>query len=431
MKRLHLLLLILMVLMAFTFLAPGAFDARSRLRKNVLLVTVDSLRADRLGCYGYKRGLTPNMDRLARQGVRFERAISQASWTWPSLHSIMTSTYVSTHGAWFWNLDSPATLVTLPSLLKKKGYACGMVTSHGGLVVPGTLTRDMDAARLVKPQETVPAAVEMLGRFQKTPFFMWVHMMEPHSSRIEFDGPRYLGRDRYPERYNRAVAQADRGLGVILQALEELGLYENTMIIVTADHGENLGSAEVAFAGHGTFLFDELIRVPLIITHGGGLPEGMSVSGQVEHVDIAPTVCDLLQANPSTSFEGKSFVPVMAGEGLGRGLTFSENVEYPVSSSQANPRREDWTDVKSCVRTSEWKLVKTQDPKGKVELELYNLVADPREQVNLVDRETEQAAYLTTILDGWNARSRAAPAGPVRQLDEKHKQQLRNLHYVL
>ena len=430
-KSVFALLLLTVGTLQLTMLDLKLSPQESGRPRNVLLITIDSLRADRLGCYGHPQAHTPNLDALAADGVRFDAAYAQASWTWPSVNSIMTSTYVTTHGAWSWNLEISRLLKTLPSLLASKGYACEFISAHSGLSGQHALTRDMVPVINSSIAALSSAVSTAMTNSSQQRFFMWAHLMETHHTAIEYDNGRFLGRADYPARYDRGVANADATVGAIIRALRELGLYEQTLVIVTADHGEGLGDGSGGFEGHGFLVTEELLRVPLIMVHAPAIPAGTICKKLVEQVDIAPTVCDAIDIARAPTFEGHSLLPLLRGDVSDSQIVYSENVGYNESEPGGSNKRKDWKEIRTSARTHDWKLLRIEEPGDKVRYELYHISVDPEEKVDLSTKENERLADMVSMLDAWRRRPRAVTSGQPRVLDEKQREDLKNLHYEI
>lgn len=424
-----LVLIVLNIALArFALLDPTGSGQASHPR-NVLLITIDSLRADRLGCYGHAAARTPNIDALAAEGVRFDSAFSQASSTWPSLSSIMTSTYVTTHGAWNWNFEIANRLKTLPDLLVANGYVCTFVTAHLGLIGSHAFTRAIASIVGVGRNEVVQGARTALARLRDQRFFLWAHLMDVHRSTIEYDGERFLGRAGYPSRYDRSVTQADEKVGAIVSELKQLGLYDQTLVIVTADHGDGLGDGTGGYEGHGFEVTDELVHVPLIMKGLPGIAPGTVNRELVEHVDIAPTVCDALDIAGAPTFDGHSLLPMLAGDVLDSRVVFSENVGCVDPNPHAPQRRDAWSEIRTGARTREWKVERIEEKNGRMRYALYHLTVDPEEKVDLSASEPERLANMVEMLEEWRNRPHVIRAGQPAKLDDKQRENLRNLHY--
>ncbi|MEW5978594.1 MAG: sulfatase [Acidobacteriota bacterium] len=314
---------------------------------NVLLVTIDTLRADHLSSYGYHLKTSPRMDRLAEEGVRFEKAYTVIPLTGPSHFSLFTSRYPQEHGARINGVSVPdkAKWIFLPQIFKAAGYHNAAYISAWPLtdhlthldrwfdVYDEELNRSyqwLNSSRYA--EDVTPRASQWLRKKRKEPFFMWVHYFDPHSPydfRKAFPADQPSGnavpavewrdakmRDRIRS-YDSEIAYTDYHLGRLLDTLDELGLRDSTLVVVTSDHGESLG--EHGYVGHGRHLSEAIIRVPLIMRWPGVIPAGRTISAQATLVDLAPTVVDLVFGTEklyqsAQTFSGRTFKPAILDE---------------------------------------------------------------------------------------------------------------------
>ncbi len=396
---------------------------------NVLLIGVDTLRPDHLGCYGYMRNTSPNIDRLAGQGVLLENTISQCPWTLPSFASVLTSLYPTQHGAGINMNRLRSTFPTLADILSDNGYlTCGIV-NVSVLSPEFGVDRGFDHYDAPPPAvkriagEVTRDALEWIVLHKREPFFMFVHYFDPHlaySPPAPYDtifDPDYEGRigrsfdrDKYLEMkedlfrnegeqtaadwdhiralYDGEIAFTDEAIGDLLQGLEELGLKDKTLIVFLSDHGEEF--FEHKGYGHGHTLFKEVIKVPLIFSLPGVLPEGARPSGQARLVDVMPTILDLLDVDVDGRFEGRSLLPWLTGEGPGAavgGGMFPPEVAYSEGLRRGGERKS--------LTTHQWKII--YDVADEKEL-LLNLEQDPGEMNNLAGENQDSQALLESML---------------------------------
>ncbi|HEX2695498.1 MAG TPA: sulfatase, partial [Acidobacteriota bacterium] len=270
---------------------------------NVLLITLDTTRADHLGCYGYKPAKTPNLDKLAREGVRFARVYCPAPLTLPSHASIMTGLYPVTHGVRNNGHDLPSGIRTLAEILKGRGYATAAFVSSFSVDSRFGLDRGFnvydDTFRLESPfktQNMERRAEETFARFSrwleangKNRFFGWVHYYDPH---LPYDPPSPYKEEFDGDPYDGEIAYMDRYVGAVLEGLKEQGVLDKTIVVVAGDHGEGLG--DKAELGHGIFLYEETLKVPLIVHSPVIFPHAQVVESQVRLIDVAPTILEIL-----------------------------------------------------------------------------------------------------------------------------------------
>jgi arylsulfatase A-like enzyme len=447
-------------------------------RANVLLITVDTLRPDHLGCYGYERPTSPVIDTLARRGVVFRVAITAAGRTVQSFPSILTGVYPMVHGLRYEGQSHEILegRLTLTHVLKENGYESFAVTQ--GLNVG--LHRDFDmydpdiyldpeGKKVYLPtksdSDATRKAVQWLrGRKRKdAPFFLWLRYNAPHwpyeapSPYTEMFDPDYrgphtfndeagpgvergdiiFGKTRLPKRevehavahYDGEVACADHAAGELFGALESMGLLPRTIVVLTADHGENLGEHDYFFE-HGAYLYEPTVRVPLIISYPPSVPAGKTVTTQARTIDIVPTVLDVAGIPVPPGLQGQSLLPRMLGRPDGpTPLAYSESGR---NFYRENPRQyvEGVAGKWRMMRSDRFKLIMIPTRSGGPIWEFYDLEADPGERANVLDRfpQEEQAlrrALLTIVAGDPMKDDREEPALPPGLEDD-----LRSLGYV-
>ena len=331
------------------WIQPKALQKRSP-DLNVILITIDTLRADHVGAYGFKRALTPALDSLAADGARFDHCIAQTPLTLPSHTTLLSSTYplfnqVRDNGGF--QVSKSLTLIS--ETLKRQGMATAAFI--GAFVLNGkwglnqgfdTYSDRFDPARYGKillenekrADEVLGDARRWLENMGKQRFFAWIHLYDPHSP---YDPPAPYDRSTPLAAYRGEVEYTDSELGKFLSFLKEKGLYDRSLIVVAADHGEGLGDHDEH--GHGMFLYETTIHVPLIIH--APLPFARRELGEtVELVDVAPTVLDILDIPAPKQWQGHSLWPLLDGkpddpEGRGYSETYYPRFHYGWSSLQS------------------------------------------------------------------------------------------------
>jgi arylsulfatase A-like enzyme/Tfp pilus assembly protein PilF len=432
MRRLAPLLVILAAAAAWVAVARPRWAAPilpARAPRNVLLVTLDTLRADHLGSYGHAAAQTPRLDALARTGLRFERAATVVPLTLPAHSSLFTGTFPAWHGVrdnggFYLGEDQ----TTLAEVLKGRGFRTG------GFVGAFVLDRRWGIAQgfdrffdefdlesfenasgldaIQRPgSEVVDQALAWLKADPGTPFFAWVHLYDPHTP---YEAPEPF-RARFPRTaagaYDAEIAATDAQVGRLLDALELDGRRDETLVVVLADHGEMLG--EHGEQTHGFFVYDAAVRIPLIVS-GPGLPSRV-VPDQVRIVDVMPTVLDLLGVPVPKTVQGTSLVPAARGQRLS--LVAQSESWYP-------RYHYGWSELVS-VQDGRFKYIRTTRP------ELYDLEADPREGRDLSADDQARLEALDRALRAHLDRtaSRSAAKGP-QAVDSETEERLAALGYV-
>ncbi|MEW6356827.1 MAG: sulfatase-like hydrolase/transferase [Planctomycetota bacterium] len=427
-----------LVLLAAVVLALIGLHRLGQRPSNVLLITIDTLRPDHLGCYGYAKIETPHIDRLAAEGVRFEKAVAPTPLTTPSHASILTGLYPTRHrirdNAGF---VLPTDCRTLAEVLKAKGYATGAVVSAAPLAAEFGLNRGFEfyddtftslaieakrtgdahavpAMNEKKGEETTAVALNRLRQSAQNaddrPFFLWVHYYDPH---VAYNPPPPFC-DQYAQSlYDGEIAYTDACIGALLNGLKELGLYENTHVILTSDHGESLG--EHGELTHGIFIYDATVLVPLIIRSPGG-PAGAVCAPQARLVDIMPTILDLVGVTLPERIHGHSLLP---------GIADKSSLPAPEAylENYANRINFGWSILRG-IRTDTRKYIHSTAP------ELYDLGADPGETKNLASESGETARMKQALNDLVSRLTTDVAAGPTAHGSATVLAKLRSLGYA-
>jgi arylsulfatase A-like enzyme/Tfp pilus assembly protein PilF len=401
------------------------------------LITLDTTRADRMGFLGSKRGLTPNLDGLARQSAVFTHAYAQAPLTSPSHATILTGTYPQFHQVYDFPDVLAEDLPYAPAILRSRGYHTAAfigsiaLDPHGG--APGfdrgfdtydagfstaAFDKEEDRYRTVERRggEVVEHALTWLNSHPQGPFFMWVHLYDPHEP---YEPPEPYKSRYAAEPYDGEIAYMDWAVGKLLRELKTRGLYDGTMIAVMADHGESLGAH--GENNHGFFLYDETIRVPLVIK----LPEAGAaekrIENRVELVDVMPTLLQIAGAAVPAEVQGKSLVGLMkAGEAEAtdswRDRPAYAETDYPHTAFG-------WSALQS-LRTGKYLYV--QAPRR----ELYDEVADAKAEHNLAAESAAAADTLASRLDGIRQKTSSHREAPKAAVDPMAHEKLAALGYV-
>jgi arylsulfatase A-like enzyme/Tfp pilus assembly protein PilF len=389
---------------------------------NVLLVSVDTLRADRVGAYGASFGATPNLDALAAGGLRAEKALSPVPITLPAHATLLTGLYPPHHGVRHNGIFRlGAEQVTLAERFRDAGYATGAVVGAMVLERRFGLAQGFDryddefgsdratsTGYLERPAAAVTAAaLEWLGEVDG-PFFLFVHYYDPHA---DYTPPpafasRFAGRP-----YEGEIASVDAALGELLAGLRAAGRLAHTVVAVTADHGESLG--EHGERTHSYTLYDATLSVPLVL-HGPGVPEGRTLPGVVSIASVAPTLLRLAGLAPAAASDGEDLVARAAAPASGGGEAYAETLATQLDHG--------WAPLYA-LRTPEHHFVRAPRP------ELYAVRDDPRELRNLLGAgPREEAATLDAAIAAQLASAVPLRTAPV---DGETQQQLRALGYAL
>ncbi|HXE90162.1 MAG TPA: sulfatase-like hydrolase/transferase [Terriglobales bacterium] len=384
---------------------------------DVVLITIDTLRADHVGCYGYGRAQTPALDRLCRDGIRFSQAFTPSPITNTSHASILTGLLPSTHGVTDFGVPLGAAHATWAQMLKQRGYRTaafiGAVILDSSSLAPG-LDRGFDfydnfpnlpksAPRWGRVErrgmDVVERAIEWMGRNRSGPRFLWVHLFDPHDP---YEPPAPYDQLYKNSPYDGEIAYADAALGRLLTYLDRQARYRSSLVVVVGDHGEGLG--EHGEETHGIFLYDSTLHVPLIVKLPGAARAGTVNNNQVRTIDILPTVLAQLQLPIPKELQGRSLTPSLKGESL---------PEIPAIGETDYPLRFGWAPLRS-VRWENSKFIEAPRP------EFYDLVADPGETRNGYEPWNPQVQAARALLAEFRAGAEPGSAGKVPQETLEH-----------
>lgn len=382
---------------------------------NIILVTLGSTRADRMGFLDSHRRLTPNLDALAKQSIVFERAYSQAPLTVVSHATVLSGTYPQTHQASELGAPLAAELPYLPDLLHARGYRTAAFVGSILLGFAPGFDRGFDVYdagfRPIQPGETRPLverpadqvvarATKWLSQNTQRPFFLWVHLCEPNASSSSS--------------YDIAVAAADAALGKLMAALHNQGLDAASMIVVVADHGQSLGAH--GEDTHGIFLYDETIHVPLLLKLPENAMAGKRVNGRVRLVDIAPTVLETARIAVPSPMQGQSLLRIAKS---------STDADQPAYARSDFPQQAFGWSLFESWRAGKYLYIRAPQP------ELYDLSADPKATRNLAQSSSAVlqtlAAQLKAFVDHLGNEA-GKSAGP--RLTSSEVQKLASLGYI-
>lgn len=437
MQQTKLRFLVFLLLIAIAVMAGSVFfknkhsDRQNKF--NVILIVVDALRADHLSCYGYNRDTSPNIGKFAKEGVLFKNAFSQGPQTLMAIPSLFTSLYPKVIRVYKEDLPLADKFQTLPEVLNKYGYKTAAIVGPQlkGISNFGQRFQLFDMVEGFERSRSASymtnRAIDWLDKNYSQPFFLYIHYLTVHTpyrlpehyKNIFWDGQKGLIDEKDKEalinsisqeingnflhsfptyepslaleyiisQYDGGVKFQDDQISVLLQRLKELGLSNNTLVVFTADHGEELLDHGQFF--HGRSLYDELIHVPLIIRLPGVIPQGAVVTNLVGHIDIMPTILNILNIPVGdVIMQGISLMPL---------LNKKNNASYHVRDNGLFS--ESYLGEKIAVRTKEWKFVEKYDLNiGSFFDELYNLKRDPKETDNISDRFPDKVMFFKNRL---------------------------------
>ena len=400
-----------LVLLILAQCAGAASTARSSAstRPNILIITLDTTRADRIGFLGSSLGLTPNLDALAKQSVVFTRAYSQVPLTTPSHATIFTGTYPQYNHIDYMGKPLGKDLPYLPAILKQHGYRTAAFVGSSILdpnnpVATGfgrgwdtydanfhNRSKGEDRYKSVERRAgvVVDHAIAWLNAHPQRPFLMWVHCYDPHEP---YDPPQPF-KTRYASRpYDGEIAYTDSAMGKLLAALKAKGLYNNTLIAVMADHGEGLG--EHGESHHGIFLYDGTIHVPLMFKLPGQRFAGKRMDGRVRLADVTPTVLQEVNVPAPAAMQGESLADVMKltpGEPVPPGVDADRTA---FSSTDYGQRAFGWSWLRSW-RSGKYLYIDAP------QRELYDQMADPGAMHNLISNSKAVADTMQSQADAF------------------------------
>ncbi|MFZ1947246.1 MAG: sulfatase, partial [bacterium] len=407
----------------------GLTCGRTERPTNVIVIGIDTLRPDHLGCYGYARSTSPAIDRLAAGGTQFLNTVSQSSWTLPSFASFFTSLYPHQHGVTSSMSKIRDTFPTMATILKEHGYATGALINSGVLSPELGLSRGFDHYDLAGPKprladRTTEQGLEWIDDHKRGPFLLFLHYFDPHetySPPAPYDtlfDPGYTGRlgrafvlhDAFPEvigadysqlaaatdedwnhiraLYDGEIAFTDKAVGSLLRGLEERGLSKRTLIVLMGDHGEEF--YEHGGIGHGHSMFGEVLRVPLIFSCPGAVPKGRRIAQQVRLIDVMPTVLDLVGVKTNARFEGASLLPLVTGRGQAastEGALFPPSLAFSEGTLHRTP--------KASITGFPWKIICELEANRDL---FFNTERDPGEHTNLAADRSDAYRSLSELL---------------------------------
>ena len=417
--------LLALVLTAGLVFVPG-LRAAVKPQPNVVFITIDTLRADHLGCYGYKQIRTPNIDALAAESFRFERAYTPVPVTLPAHTAIFTGTYPTLSGMHdFSGNKLSSKQSTLASVLKEQGYITSAVIGSAVLDSRFGLNQGFDfyydhfdfnrlqesnLEEMERPGNVVAdVALDWLAKNSQSKFFLWMHLYDPH---YPYRPPAPYSEEYRDRLYDGEIAFADAQVGRLVAFLKTKSLYRNTLIVLTGDHGESLG--EHGEKTHGFFIYNATLHVPVLI-HLPSSTSGKAVAELVSLTDLMPTVLQELKVDVPAQVQGRSLLPLLTEKNDARSLyaeTFLPRLHF------------NWSELRS-VETEKFQFIEAPKP------ELYDLAADPGETHNLYGEKKavagELQARLNTLVRQYSADQELAEK---TGLDPALMERLKSLGYA-
>jgi len=434
-----------------SLLLSGCGKRRHTKKPNIILITLDTTRADRLGCYGYRRRTSPNIDKLAEKSILYTRAIAPSSWTLPSHASLFTGKFTSSHGARY-DPDGPLLLtnaikgpkswdayrarglaqneVTLAEMLRDTGYTTAAEVGGPWLKRVFGLNKGFDYyndsqistvnGRLAN--QVTASALNWLKRAREKEFFLFLNYFDPHGpyNPPEAFALRFLPKDMYfagrkptpaesSALYDAEILYMDHYIGQFLQKLKDDNLYDNTLIIVTSDHGELFG--EHGKFGHGHYLYQEELHVPLLIKYPAGEMSPKRMDLQLQLTDILPMICERV------------------------GIAIPGNIQGTSPSQIKHPIIAETYPLTPFSKDGSWQSIFEGDFKfiwnSKDQHMLFNLKDDPEEKINIIGQDSKRTEGMMTQLKQYLAKlPKPGLAVPSGEPDDQTKEALKSLGYV-
>ncbi len=420
-------------------------------KPNIILISIDTQRADRFGTYGYNRPTTPNIDAFAKDGIVFENAISTAPYTLPSHMSIFTSLYPSEHGVthWTYKLDNSKTIYS--EIIKEAGYRTAAFTA--GSYVSGQFgfyrgfDSYYDSPYTLGENElstTYEKAQKWLEDNHKYPFSMFFHTFEVH--------PPFFREDFVPDSlkdkkelslndnkikwnaiYDSHVLYMDKYIGKLIGDLKRLGVYNNTIIVLTSDHGEELFDRTDELAGHGHTLYRDQIHVPLIVIYPNNIPADKRVSNIVSTIDIAPTILEYAGISIPHEFQGKSLQPLISGD-----KNNEKSFAYSECTNKGPERKSVVYDKYHYINIPDKRRAPGQGPISRLyplrQRELFIFNEKPLEKTEISKGNKDSVKFLQTLIDDFISTPGKAESQEVQRnkinLDPETIKRLKALGYI-
>ena len=453
MKKIVIFLLIILLLIAAGY---GLASSINQPPQGIILISLDTLRADHLGIYGYHRNTSPFIDAFAKESVVFENAVVQSQWTLPSHASIMTSLYPSSHGVTEIKDSLSEEHVTLAELLRREGYATGAFTDGAFLRKRFGLNQGFDlydGERRVGIKEILPKVKKWLEEHKSTPFFLFIHCYDIHAPydppppydsifqdftytgnlspstetiwsatweglKINDEDARY-----FMALYDGGIRYTDEKIGELLSYLRDSGLEKQSLIIITSDHGDEF--LEHGRLGHQQLYYRPNLHVPLIVRVPGLPKKEIRIRELVQSIDLMPTILELAGLPVHPNVQGRSLLPLMKRYKNVFNRSLAKVFQSFVKDSQLSYSMEPRFKLYSII-TEGYQLIYNMDANS---IKLFNLERDPLAQNNIAKHQDDTVQQLLEDLKNFNAVKPDSKA-PGMFLDEQTREQLEALGYI-
>jgi arylsulfatase A-like enzyme len=430
--------------------ARGSAEDIARLRDrgdlNVLFIVVDTLRAERLGSYGYERDTSPVLDELARSGIRFERHLAQSSWTKSSMASLWTGLYPARTGITRYDHVLPDAARMPAELLREAGFQTvglwrnGWVSPTFGFdqgfevyqrptanPMPPNLRRENPTlSDRGTDQSLIEVTAEFLRVSGRKRWFLYLHMMDLHE--YIYDAESALFGSSHSDLYDNSIRWTDVSIGLLLEALAELGQLENSLVAITSDHGEAF--LERGFEGHAREVYRETTEVPFLLSLPFRLEPGVVVKTRTQNVDVWPTIFDLLGLEAPPGIDGRSRLPDILSSASGQSPDDPERTAI-ADLDRTWGRREADPSPTIAVVEGAFRYVSAAQPGGRRGEQLFDASDDPRELRNRATEEPEALARLRAAADAYYETEPSWGEAPTREIDEFELNLLRALGYQI
>jgi arylsulfatase A-like enzyme len=412
---------------------------------NVLFVLIDTLRADRLGCYGYERDTSPALDRLAATGVRFPRHLAQSSWTKCSMASLWTGMNPARNGITRFDDVIPGEARLAAEILQGAGFRTVGIYRNGWVADIFGFDQGFDvytrpaprplppALRIENPtltvggsdEDGVAAALEFLRIRGRERWFLYLHMMDVHQYLYDEESAIFGG--SYSDIYDNSIRWVDRVIGVLLEHLAEKGYSENTLVVVSADHGEAF--RERGYEGHARRVYRETTQVPFLLAFPFRLEPGIVVDVPSRNVDVWPTLLDLLGLEFPPGIDGRSLLPEILASARGEPVPGAEQTGVAHLDQNWGQRNLEPSPTVA-VTDGRFRYVRVEAQGGSVE-QLFDTHSDPNELDDRAAQEPETLERFRTLADSYLETVPPWGEAPTRELGELELNQLRALGYAV